>query len=303
MSAPEFSVIIPVYNRQRTVARAIDSVLSQSLQDFELIIVDDASSDDSVKIVQEYKDDRIRLLALKKNTGPGGARNEGLKIVRGNLISFLDSDDAFEESFLKETKHQFESHPADHGFSWSAIWIHRGDTKKYSFWKPRPGDSLYSSFLMELKIGTSTGLSLRREVLEKIGLFNESLIGGEDTDWLLRVAKHYQGIAIDKPLMSRYFDEENRLTLNYEETLSTYLQHLKIHHEAINADRELLDRFAYKICWLAYYTGEKKIGRTHWSKIGMGRFKVKSTFILLLFEILPLSWAKKIHRQLYHLNN
>lgn len=303
MNSPEFSVIIPVYNRQGTVARSVNSVLSQSFSDFELLVVDDASSDDSVDIVSKIKDDRIKLLALKTNRGPGGARNEALKVARGRLIAFLDSDDAYEPDFLQETFDHFASSDESKGFCWTGIWIHNGSDRTYSYWMPKPGPSLYTSFLFELKIGTSTGLSLKREVLAKIGFFDESFEVGEDTDLLLRMSRYYEKISINKPLVSRYFNEANRLTYNYEKTLHAYLRHIDAHGLEIKSNKILLNRFGYKICWLAYYTGNKRIAREHWKMVSWGSSKVKATLIMLLFEIFPLAQAKAIHRKLYHINN
>lgn len=92
---PEISVIIPFYNSEKYLNECIDSVLRQTFEDFEVICVDDCSSDNSVEIIKEYskKDNRVRLLQNEQNSGPGASRNLGLNNAKGNYIFFLDSDD------------------------------------------------------------------------------------------------------------------------------------------------------------------------------------------------------------------
>ena len=92
---PTVSVVIPVYNRAAVVRRAIDSVLAQSLTDFELIVVDDGSSDGSPGIVAGIDDPRVRLIRLPVNGGGNAARNRGIREATAPIVAFLDSDDYF----------------------------------------------------------------------------------------------------------------------------------------------------------------------------------------------------------------
>ena len=94
------SVIMPLYNAEKFIGRAIDSVLAQKYKDFEIIIVNDGSKDESVKICNSYDDARIRLVS-QKNKGPGAARGYGLQLAKGNLIFFLDADDYIEKDALQ----------------------------------------------------------------------------------------------------------------------------------------------------------------------------------------------------------
>ena len=94
------SVIMPVYNAESHVAEAINSVLRQSHQNLELIAVDDASTDDSFKIIDNIRDQRLKCVRLKKNSGAGKARNEGIRMAKGRFIAFLDADDIWLEEKL-----------------------------------------------------------------------------------------------------------------------------------------------------------------------------------------------------------
>ena len=100
---PTFSVVIPLYNKRRTIGRAIRSVLSQSFADFELIVVDDGSTDDSLSVVRAIEDPRLKVVE-QVNQGPGAARNGGAARARGELLAFLDGDDEWRADFLAAAK-------------------------------------------------------------------------------------------------------------------------------------------------------------------------------------------------------
>ena len=109
--APLISVIIPVYNGASSLHRSLRSVLSQTLSDFELIVVDDCSTDDSADVLRSYQalDDRVRLFSTTKNSGPGIARNVGLRNARGRYIAFLDSDDFWMRNKLERQVQSFDN--------------------------------------------------------------------------------------------------------------------------------------------------------------------------------------------------
>ncbi|MCL2525746.1 MAG: glycosyltransferase, partial [Coriobacteriia bacterium] len=102
---PLISIIIPLYNRKDTIERAIESLVSQSYQNWELIIVDDCSIDESISKVEAYSDSRIRLLKRSSNAGYLSARNAGLSVMRGEWFGFLDSDDALTSDALERVVH------------------------------------------------------------------------------------------------------------------------------------------------------------------------------------------------------
>ncbi|MEP0213205.1 MAG: glycosyltransferase family 2 protein, partial [Cellulophaga sp.] len=108
MIKPLVSIIIPTYNRQLTIRRAIDSVLSQSYSNIEIIVVDDCSNDKTYLIMENFKsDDRVQYIRLDKNVGGGGARNLGIKASKGEYIAFQDSDDVWLEDKLVKQMNVF----------------------------------------------------------------------------------------------------------------------------------------------------------------------------------------------------
>lgn len=108
--SPTFSVVIPVYNRAHLLERALGSVLEQSFQDFEIVVVDDGSHDDPESVVLAIGDSRIRFVR-QENAGGGAARNAGIELAAGKYIAFLDSDDRFLPHHLSVTKALLERHP------------------------------------------------------------------------------------------------------------------------------------------------------------------------------------------------
>lgn len=109
-STPDVSIIIPLYNKGRYVARALNSIWAQTYQNFEIIVVDDGSTDNGPDIVQSYTDPRLQLIR-QVNAGPGEARNRGIRASQASLIAFLDADDEWMPTYLAESVQQLQAHP------------------------------------------------------------------------------------------------------------------------------------------------------------------------------------------------
>ena len=107
---PLFSVVIPLYNKENYISETINSVLKQSVQDFELIVINDGSTDKSLDIVKSFNDFRISLID-QKNIGLSATRNKGIKLAKGRIVALLDADDLWQPNFLKEIKSFHEAHP------------------------------------------------------------------------------------------------------------------------------------------------------------------------------------------------
>ena len=152
----EFSVVIPVYNRSGLLKRAIDSVLKQTYKYFELIISDDASTEDIEGVVSDFKDDRIKYIRLTQNKGNAAARNAGVYAATNEWIAFLDSDDTYETDFLQTMFDVCKMGSEKTGFWWCGIKVvnEMNEVQKEGCWKPAvPLNSKYSLFY-GLHIGT-----------------------------------------------------------------------------------------------------------------------------------------------------
>ncbi len=182
------SVVIPTYNRASFLKEAIDSVLSQIYRDFELIVVDDGSTDDTPKLLLSYGK-KIKVIT-KANKGPSAARNRGIKAAKGKWIAFLDSDDVWKPDKLEKQVQFIKENPDIKICQTEEIWIRNG--KRVN---PRKKHEMHSGWIYEqclpLCIVSPSSVMIHRDVFEKVGLFDETMLACEDYDLWLRIAPHY----------------------------------------------------------------------------------------------------------------
>ena len=189
---PAISVVLPVHNRETTIAEAVRSVLCQQFQDFELIVVDDGSTDRSAEVVGELDDPRLRVIRLSKNAGGNVARNRGIEAARAPLIAFLDSDDSYLPHKLGFTTHYFADHPDVDVLLDSFIKRYPGrDRADLPLRNPTLKDQAdILNALFNRRIWKATpGIAVRRDAAIRAGLFDEALKRRQDFDFILRLAK------------------------------------------------------------------------------------------------------------------
>jgi len=185
------SVIMPAYNVEPFVAESIESVLGQTYRDYELVVVDDGSTDGTRAVIERYAaacPDRIRVL-LQENLGPARARNAGLRIGRGAMYAFLDSDDVWAPAYLAEQMRILETEPWVDIVTGNAFLrgASSGGGTARPFPDPRPAPDLLQILLDDEAVFIMT--VLRREVLDAIGGFDEDLHTNEDYDLWIRAAR------------------------------------------------------------------------------------------------------------------
>ena len=185
------SVIIPTYNRAETINRAVTSVLSQSYSKLEIIIVDDASTDNTYEVVKEISDERVKYFKLESNLGGAGARNFGIEKAKGSFIAFQDSDDEWLPNKLKSDLELFaKDEKIDCLFS--RYWQVDGKFSKLIPMKSSiDNNKLYSDLLVRNLIGTPTAI-VKAEVFDKVLGFNASLPRYQDWELFIRIAKEFK---------------------------------------------------------------------------------------------------------------
>jgi glycosyltransferase involved in cell wall biosynthesis len=183
------SVIIPTFNRAAFLREAIDSVRAQTEKDFELIVVDDGSTDDTRALVAEYGD-RIRYF-VQPNAGVSAARNLGIRHARGKFIAFLDSDDLWLPKKLARQMQWMAAHPNLLLCYTDEVWIRRGVRVNQKLIHAKAGGWIYPLCLPRCIISPSSVL-LRREVFDAVGWFDEQLPVCEDYDLWLRAASRFE---------------------------------------------------------------------------------------------------------------
>lgn len=283
MNQTIFSIIIPLFNKEKYIKATIESVLNQTFSNFELLIIDDSSNDNSFSIASSFTDNRIRLFK-KKNGGVSDTRNYGILKANGKFIIFLDADDLWEEDFLKEMFTLQIKYPQAEMFACSYqinnkiiklksqqqyIWI--SDYFKYA----------------SKNICWTSALCFKSELVKKTGFFKKGIKRGEDLDYWLRAAINTKGIAYNNKALAKYNTSTENSAVNvfnsYKESFP-YWEWYKIN----NNSKEFYKYVSSMIYMLAKKTFEnKKYNETiEILKKIKGNFKiVKRLYLLIMSKI------------------
>lgn len=214
---PFFTVIIPLYNKEKYIENAIKSVLNQTFTDFELLIVNDCSTDKSIEITSEFLSEKVQLIHHQKNSGLATTRNTGIKKATSNYVTFLDADDLWKPHFLEKIFHLIHNFPEARifGTNYEEIW---DKTIK----KPQNGSEIlpedFTGYVNFFKINLKQGIynhgsvCLHKEVYENVGFYNEKIQLSQDLDFNIRANYQYK-LAYDNSVQMRYFMQtDNQLT-------------------------------------------------------------------------------------------
>jgi glycosyltransferase involved in cell wall biosynthesis len=206
------SVIIPTFNREQFLQKAIDSVLAQTYPHFELIIVDDGSMDNTGKLVEKCNSDIIYI--RQNNKGPAAARNKGVQAARYNLLAFLDSDDWFAEDKLEVQTRAMRKNP-DYLISHTQEkWYRNGRILNQKIRHQKNSGDIFHQSLELCAVGMSTVL-MHRKVFDLYGLFDEEYPCCEDYEFWLRVSAEQKFLLIDKPLTLKNGGREDQVSTIY----------------------------------------------------------------------------------------
>jgi glycosyltransferase involved in cell wall biosynthesis len=207
----EVSVIIPAYNRGWIIKEAIDSVLAQTFNEYELIVVDDGSEDNTAEILAGYNN-KIQIIH-QANSGVSAARNRGIVSSSGRYIALLDSDDLWFPEKLNKQVSFFQNHPDAMICQTQEIWIRNGNRVN-----PRKHHKKLSGMIFEpslsLCLVSPSAVMFKRELLDKVGLFDENLPACEDYDLWLRVSLGFPVYLIDEALIIKRGGHEDQLSRN-----------------------------------------------------------------------------------------
>lgn len=212
VDSPKVSVIVPTYNRADRLERALNSIVSQTCQDFELIVVDDGSTDKTSQLMKSFP--KAQYFYIKKNSGVSKARNVGLAFAKGELICFLDSDDLWKEKKIQIQSLWLENNKDSQICYTDEIWVRNGVRvnpmnrhRKYS------GDIF--RHCLGLCIVSPSSVMIRAKLFDEIGNFDESLPACEDYDLWLRIASKYAFHFIEEPLIIKYGGHSDQLSRKY----------------------------------------------------------------------------------------
>ncbi len=192
-----FSIILTTYNRVELLKRAIDSVLQQTFTDFELIIVDDCSTDSTQFQINSYIDPRIRYFRNSMNSGVSVSRNVGISQAKGTYLAFLDDDDEYFPHFLETVFHAFQRDQYL-DFLWTSYQKNITSLNKISshIWQP------FKDLTFLTQLSFSFGVAIKKRCFNSIGYFDENLKTNEDLDIFFRLVQHhFQGNSLPNILI------------------------------------------------------------------------------------------------------
>lgn len=214
-NTPKVSVIIPTRNRADMLERAINSVLGQTWQDFEIIVISDGSTDNTENVVRGFDDSRIHLLKHEKSRGASAARNTGLRIAKGEYIAFLDDDDEWTLDKLEVQLPVIEKSPPEVGlvYAWMEYFQ---DGKSIRVHAPELCGNVFVEMLDKQAIGGCPTVIIKRDVIKNIGYFDENLPRGNDGDYWRRISKQYQVDFVPQVLVKANVGHVDRISTNYD---------------------------------------------------------------------------------------
>lgn len=210
--SPKVSVIVPTYNRANRLEGTLRSIVSQTYQDFELIVVDDGSTDNTSKVIESFPS--AQYLPMKKNSGVSKARNIGLACAKGEFICFLDSDDLWKEKKLEIQIHWMESNTDNQVCYTDEIWVRNG-VRVNQMNKHRKYTGDIFRHCLALCIVSPSSVMIRAKLFSEIGNFDESLPACEDYDLWLRIAVKYAFHFIEEPLIIKQGGHGDQLSRKY----------------------------------------------------------------------------------------
>ena len=263
---PRVSVVIPAWNRVGSIRMAVESVLRQTFTDFELLVVDDGSTDGTIDALSDITDPRLRCLANPHNMGPSAARNTGIRAALGDWVAFQDSDDEWLPRKLEMQMARLAKAGPEVIACYTGMGIvglpgvdrDRRTTLRYipGPKEPKVEGALREALLARSFISTQM-LMARRSTLLKIGGFDEGLPALVDWDCVIRLSEHGTFAFVDAPLVLQYFSDNSITHSNakrmqartlilrkHQAALSAYPQVLAAHHVAIAGEQRRLGDIA-----------------------------------------------------------
>lgn len=219
----QVSVVIPAYNREKTIEKAIASVLNQTVKPFEIIVVDDKSTDSTVKLVHSLCQDYsiIKLICLKKNSGAQAARNYGIKAAKGEWIAFLDSDDELRENTLEIHREVANSHPEYDVFYGDCLVKRYGRTRYWNLKVNGKNGDCSEGILF--KSGVLFGsLFVKKTALMDIGLLDDYVPSYQEWDTSIRLSVNHRFYYINKPLFTYNLHDGETISKDLKRDISGF---------------------------------------------------------------------------------
>jgi len=235
---PNVSVIIPTHNRADKLPRAVESVLNQTYEDFELIIVSDGSTDNTEEVVRAFNDARIRFLKHDTPRGASAARNTGIRASSARYIAFLDDDDEWLPHKLETQLPVIQASNEKLGlvYAWMDYCKDGEFLRRYA---PKLSGNIFPEMLDKQAIGNSSTLLIKRSVVDRVGYFDEDLPRGNDGNFIRKVTKHFEVDYVPKVLVRIHVGHIDRISVDSVENLKHVVTALESRLEMFKDDYDI----------------------------------------------------------------
>jgi glycosyltransferase involved in cell wall biosynthesis len=230
-ASPKVSIIMPTYNRAKFIIEAIQSIRDQTYSNWQLIIVDDGSNDNTEELVAGLKEERIDFIKAGRIGIGGKIKNIGLQRVTGELISFLDSDDLWETTKLEKQIHALQQYP-EAGFCLTGGYNFKTVGQPVDFfYEQRNGikyDTLFMDYFRSKLPAFTQALLLRKECIALTGSFKEAK-SFSDADFIINLARHFKAVIMYEPLVFRRLHDSNWIDLNWAKSYNEGIEIIEEH--------------------------------------------------------------------------
>lgn len=281
---PKFSVVIAVFNKEDYIAKTLQSVLEQTEQDFELLVLNDGSTDESELIIQPFvHDERIHYFN-QENRGIAAARNFLIEKSNARFIAFLDADDLWYPNYLAEQQRLIQKYPKESVFAVAGEYLKnkRLIAKEYSVDLEKNEDGVINYFESSLlsSVLHSSSFVVKKEVFSKVGRYNTRLKTGEDTDLYVRIGLHFN-VAFSSRICAQHRVLKDSLSktgidLNAKASFKEY-EGKEVGNPAL---KKFLDLNRFSICVAAKLYGDKSTFQENYQKIDMSNLNGKQRFLI-----------------------
>lgn len=284
----KISVIIPAYNCAGLISRTIQSVRNQTFQDWELIVVDDGSTDNTRDVVLSFQknDPRIKYLNQPNSGAPASPKNNGIRNATGDYIAFLDHDDEWLPEKLEKHVSVFEKFPKTGLVASNAMIVNEANGQKKEYKMPQNSD-IICSLLERNVVFCSSGATVKKDVFDQAGLFDENFKLGDDWDMWIRIAKKFNFRFINEPLYNFYRHDKtvtSRIKMatkikDYEYGLAKHIDLYKQHPKQFSSRLLNIGR----TCYMA---GENKKAITFFARSILANPLKGKAYVNLFFGLL-----------------
>jgi len=289
---PTVSVITPTYNRAHLVGRAIQSVLDQTYQDFEIIVVDDASVDETEDVVKSFTDNRINYIRHQRNKGGSSGRNTGIKAATGELVGFLDSDDEWLPNKLEKEIGKFQTLSNDVAVVYCGFcYVSEKSGEIVSKVIPNLRGNVYAKLIEGCILGSPTPL-IRKNCFQKAGFFDETFPSYQDWDMWIRLSRYYEFDFVPD-ILAKCHLHGTQISSDLNAKIRGMEALLRKYRVDLSKYPSILSSYLYRLGRLYCIKGNRKVGSMHfWKAIELNPFRLGNYLHFLLSTLVP-----QIHRQ------